>query len=94
MRLLRYGPVGREKSGLLDVQGRPRDLSGRVADIGPEQLSPAGLNVLAAIDPSTLPVVMARSCVDERQAEIPALSANRGASRNETAQRVLSPARQ
>jgi 2,4-didehydro-3-deoxy-L-rhamnonate hydrolase len=57
MKLLRYGPVGREKPGLVDAQGTLRDLSGRLADIGPEQLSPAGLKTLAAIDPATLPAV-------------------------------------
>jgi 2,4-didehydro-3-deoxy-L-rhamnonate hydrolase len=57
MKLLRYGPVGREKPGIVDSQGKVRDLSDRLADIGPEQLSPAGLKALAAIDPSTLPVV-------------------------------------
>jgi 2,4-didehydro-3-deoxy-L-rhamnonate hydrolase len=57
MKLLRYGPVGREKPGIVDARGKLRDLSGRLADIGPEQLSPAGLKALAAIDPGTLPAV-------------------------------------
>jgi 2,4-didehydro-3-deoxy-L-rhamnonate hydrolase len=57
MKLLRYGPVGREKPGVVDAQGKLRDLSDRLADIGPDELSPAGLKVLAAIDPTTLPVV-------------------------------------
>lgn len=57
MKLLRYGPVGQERPGLLDQNGVIRDLSAHVADIGPDQLSPAALNSLAAIDPATLPAV-------------------------------------
>jgi len=57
MKLLRYGPVGQERPGLLDQNGVIRDLSAHVADIGPDQLSQAALNSLAAIDPATLPVV-------------------------------------
>ena len=57
MKLLRYGVKGAEKPGLLDSEGQIRDLSGHVADITGAQLSPASLKALAAIDPSTLPVV-------------------------------------
>jgi 2-keto-4-pentenoate hydratase/2-oxohepta-3-ene-1,7-dioic acid hydratase in catechol pathway len=57
MKLLRYGPVGQEKPGLLDAAGQIRDLSGHVADIGPAQLSAEGLAALAALDPASLPVV-------------------------------------
>jgi 2-keto-4-pentenoate hydratase/2-oxohepta-3-ene-1,7-dioic acid hydratase in catechol pathway len=57
MKLLRYGPVGRERPGVLDSQGKIRDLSGSCTDIGPEQLQPASLAALAAIDPTTLPLV-------------------------------------
>ena len=57
MKLLRYGPAGREQPGILDSQGQIRALSGRYADIGPEHLSPASLKTLAAIDPTSLPVV-------------------------------------
>lgn len=57
MKLLRYGPKGHEKPGLLDAEGQIRDLSGHVADITGEQLSPVSLKTLAAIDPATLPVV-------------------------------------
>jgi len=57
MKLLRYGPPGREQPGLLDTEGRIRDLSGRIADLGPVQLQPANLATLAAIDPGTLPLV-------------------------------------
>ncbi len=57
MKLLRYGPVGREKPGLLDSAGEIRDLSGRIADLTPDQLAPAKLAALAAIDPKSLPAV-------------------------------------
>jgi 2-keto-4-pentenoate hydratase/2-oxohepta-3-ene-1,7-dioic acid hydratase in catechol pathway len=57
MKLLRYGPRGAEKPGLLDADGKIRDLSGVVSDITGAELSPEGLKTLAAIDPATLPVV-------------------------------------
>jgi 2,4-diketo-3-deoxy-L-fuconate hydrolase len=57
MKLLRYGPKGSEKPGLLDAEGKIRDLSGHVADITNDLLSPEGLKKLAAIDPASLPVV-------------------------------------
>ena len=57
MKLLRYGPVGQEKPGILDPQGNIRDLSGHVADITGEVLGPDGLKALAAIDTASLPIV-------------------------------------
>lgn len=57
MKLLRYGPAGRERPGLLDDQGRIRDLSAHVADISDEALTPEGVARLAALDPAALPVV-------------------------------------
>ena len=57
MKLLRYGPKGQEKPGLLDADGRIRDLSGVVADITPAQLWGEGLDALKAVDPATLPLV-------------------------------------
>lgn len=57
MKLLRYGPRGAEKPGILDRDGRVRDLSGHVGDIGGDTITGAGLARLAAIDPSTLPLV-------------------------------------
>jgi 2,4-didehydro-3-deoxy-L-rhamnonate hydrolase len=57
MKLLRYGPKGQEKPGLLDAEGRIRDLSGHVPDITPDLLSSEGLERLKAIDPEGLPVV-------------------------------------
>ncbi|MGB8841136.1 MAG: fumarylacetoacetate hydrolase family protein [Aliidongia sp.] len=57
MKLLRYGPPGQEKPGLLDAEGRSRDLSGRVADLAGDVLSPAGLARLRELDPAGLPLV-------------------------------------
>jgi 2-keto-4-pentenoate hydratase/2-oxohepta-3-ene-1,7-dioic acid hydratase in catechol pathway len=57
LKLLRYGPAGQEKPGLMDAGGSIRDLSGHVADLTPSEISPAALKRLAAIDPSSLPIV-------------------------------------
>lgn len=57
MKLLRYGPEGQEKPGLLDADGRIRDLSDQVPDIAGDVLTPEGLERLAALDPASLPVV-------------------------------------
>ncbi len=57
MKLLRYGPRGAEKPGLLDSEGKIRDLSGHVSDITGAELTPEGLAKIAAIDEATLPVV-------------------------------------
>ncbi len=57
MKLLRYGPHGQEKPGLLDAGGRIRDLSGQVDDVAGSVLEPASLQRLAALDPASLPLV-------------------------------------
>ena len=57
MKLLRFGPKGAEKPGLLDASGRVRDLSSHVDDIAGEALTPEGLKRLAAIDPDSLSLV-------------------------------------
>src|SRR4051812_26078960 len=57
MKLLRYGPKGQEKPGLLDAQGKIRDLSGVVADIDGAALTDANLAKLRAVDAASLPVV-------------------------------------
>ena len=57
MKLLRYGPTGQEKPGLIDRNGQIRDLSGVVRDIDGAALTPASLDRLRRLDPTTLPVV-------------------------------------
>src|SRR6516162_9423211 len=57
MRLVRYGPAGREKPGVLDRTGAVRDLSAQAGDIGPAVLSSEGLARLRALDPERLPRV-------------------------------------
>ena len=59
MKLLRYGPVGAEKPGLLDAGGQMRDLSAHIPDLGPACLGEAGLRALARLDPARLPPVAA-----------------------------------
>ena len=57
MKLLRHGPKGQEKPGLVDAGGQVRDLSAHLDDIAGEALTPEGLARIAAIDPAALPLV-------------------------------------
>jgi len=57
MKLVRHGNPGKEKPGLVDADGRIRDLSGVVPDIGPAQLGAAVLNKLRKVNPAKLPLV-------------------------------------
>jgi 2,4-diketo-3-deoxy-L-fuconate hydrolase len=57
MKLVRYGPLGQEKPGLLDAKDNLRDLSGVTADIDGSTISPEGLGKLAALDVARLPIV-------------------------------------
>ncbi len=57
MKLVRYGRPGREKPGLIDADGKLRDLSGIIDDITPAQLSDKALAKLARIKPASLPAV-------------------------------------
>jgi len=57
MKLVRYGNPGKEKPGLIDGQGKLRDLSGVLADIGPDQLSDAALAKIARLKTDKLPLV-------------------------------------
>lgn len=57
MKLVRYGIPGEEQPGLLDEQGKLRDLSGFVADIDGRILDDQSLEKLRSIDPDTLPLV-------------------------------------
>ena len=57
MKLMRYGPKGAEKPALVDAQGVVRDLSGVLADITADTLSPQGLQRLRELNLASLPVV-------------------------------------
>jgi 2-keto-4-pentenoate hydratase/2-oxohepta-3-ene-1,7-dioic acid hydratase in catechol pathway len=57
MKLLRYGPPGEEKPGILDGDGVIRDLSGHIADINGDTIAPDSLQRLQEIDPASLPLV-------------------------------------
>ena len=57
MKLVRIGPPGAERPGLIDARGSVRDLSGVVGELGPQQLSDAALAQLARVDVAALPVV-------------------------------------
>jgi 2-keto-4-pentenoate hydratase/2-oxohepta-3-ene-1,7-dioic acid hydratase in catechol pathway len=57
MKLLRYGPAGEEKPGMLDSAGQIRSLSGLIDDVAGAALSAASLVKLRTIDPATLPLV-------------------------------------
>jgi 2,4-didehydro-3-deoxy-L-rhamnonate hydrolase len=57
MKLCRYGKDGFEKPGMIDGEGKLRDLSKVVSGIGPNEISPRGLKMLSKVKPETLPVV-------------------------------------
>jgi 2-keto-4-pentenoate hydratase/2-oxohepta-3-ene-1,7-dioic acid hydratase in catechol pathway len=57
MKLCRYGKAGYEKPGLVDGEGRVRDLSKMIEQIGPNEISPRGLKMLSKVKPESLPVV-------------------------------------
>lgn len=57
MKLVRYGRLGREKPGMIDADGKLRDLSSVIDDIGPLQLADKSLAKLAKINPTRLPLV-------------------------------------
>ncbi len=57
MKLLRYGPPGAEKPGLIDKDGAIRDLSGVVPDIAGETLLPDAMARIQGLDPASLPTI-------------------------------------
>jgi 2,4-diketo-3-deoxy-L-fuconate hydrolase len=57
MKLCRYGKPGYEKPGVIDAQGRLRDLSKVVDNLGPNEISPRQLKTLSRLKPETLPLV-------------------------------------
>ena len=67
MKLVRYGPAGKEKPGLIDADGKLRDLSKKVKDINGASLAPAELAKLKKLDVKKLPLVKGKprlgSCV-------------------------------
>jgi len=68
MKLLRFGPIGQETPALLDAQGQVRDLSGVIADIRAETLTPEGLQRLRAID-RRKPKVIRHRRIDQNRAQ-------------------------
>jgi 2-keto-4-pentenoate hydratase/2-oxohepta-3-ene-1,7-dioic acid hydratase in catechol pathway len=67
MKLVRYGKPGKEKPGLVDPDGRIRDLSEVIPDLAGEHLSPKSLRKIARLRPANLPLVRGKprlgSCV-------------------------------
>jgi 2-keto-4-pentenoate hydratase/2-oxohepta-3-ene-1,7-dioic acid hydratase in catechol pathway len=57
MKLLRYGDIGNEKPGILDNQGKIRDLSSHIPDINGDTISENSLNKIASINISSLPII-------------------------------------
>ncbi len=57
MKLVRYGNPGKEKPGLIDAEGKLRDLSAVVPDLGPAQLGAATLTKLRKLKADKLPLV-------------------------------------
>jgi 2,4-didehydro-3-deoxy-L-rhamnonate hydrolase len=57
MKLCRYGKDGFEKPGMIDSEGKLRDLSKVVQNIGPNEISPRGLKMLSKVKPESLPIV-------------------------------------
>jgi 2-keto-4-pentenoate hydratase/2-oxohepta-3-ene-1,7-dioic acid hydratase in catechol pathway len=57
MKLLRYGPRGAEKPGLLDATGTIRDLCGHIPDLGPAELATGAIETIRKLDVASLPAV-------------------------------------
>ena len=57
MKLLRFGPAGNERPGMIDADGKIRDLSAQLPDITGTGLAPDNLAKLAGIDPNSLPLI-------------------------------------
>jgi len=71
MKLLRYGAMGEERTGLLDAEGRVRDLSAHVPDLAGDAVSLAALDRLRALDPESLPLVEAPGRIGACLARVP-----------------------
>jgi len=57
MKLLRHGDFGKEKPGIIDQEGKIRDLSDHITDINGDTINASSLKKIAAIDLSSLPIV-------------------------------------
>ncbi len=66
MKLLRYGPAGQEKPGLLDANGQVRDLSDHIADLAGDALLPGSIEKVGLINPDSLPLVAGEAQKDLR----------------------------
>lgn len=75
MKLLRYGPPGAERPGMLDAAGRIRDLSAHTEDFAGEAVSLAAIDRLRALDPETLPVVEGEPRIGPCLASVPTFHA-------------------
>lgn len=71
MKLLRFGPAGQEKPGILDSTGQVRDLSGKVADFAGSGVSLEALEAIRAIDVESLPLVDAPGRIGACLASVP-----------------------
>src|SRR5579862_893398 len=71
MKLLRYGPRGKEKPGILDSDGKIRDLSRIVDDITPDVISKAGLREIKKVNINKLKVVPGRPRTGACLANVP-----------------------
>jgi 2,4-diketo-3-deoxy-L-fuconate hydrolase len=75
MKLLRYGPAGKERPGILDNSGQIRDLSGTISDITPDVLAPASLEHLRKLDPARLPPVTGNPRIGPPVGQVPKIVA-------------------
>ena len=71
MKLLRYGPLGQEKPGVLDAEGCIRDLSAHSADLKGEAVSLAALDALRRVNIETLPIVSSKPRIGSCLADAP-----------------------
>ena len=71
MKLLRFGPKGQEKPGILEADGGVRDLSGKVGDFVGEGVSFEALDVICNIDINSLPLVESPGRIGACLADVP-----------------------
>lgn len=71
MKLLHFGPAGSERPGMLDREGRVRDLSGTIPNLSGATIGPESLSKIAAIDPSTLPLIYGAPRIGPCIAQVP-----------------------